>query len=146
MISANLTLYSADQEFSNLLKILENNTDLVVIEDAEEWDDDEKQPQITKGTLFKIPGSVVSFIERLDDELTRSLQHIDPHTAEYVERLTDEGVLYANIVRALIYTEQLKKKPELSPAQDTISRIVMRRLEHIYFKVRSHFPMTSCTH
>lgn len=106
-----------------------------MIENAEEWEDDEKLPTFTPGEIFRIPGSIVSFVERLDDELTRSLQHIDPHTAEYVERLTDEALLYAQLVRTLIYVESLKKNPKLDLAQEPLNRIVMRRLEHVYFKV-----------
>jgi len=106
-----------------------------VIENAEEWDDDEKLPNITAGEIFRIPGSVVSFVERLDDELTRSLQHIDPHTAEYVDRLTDEGALYSALVRAMAYVEKLKKNPKLDQSQESLNRVLMRRLEHVYFKV-----------
>ena len=124
----------AEHEMSLLLATLENNPEVLVIEGAEEWEDDEKQPQIKAGEKFKIPGSIVSFAERLDDELTRSLQHIDPHTAEYIERLTDEGALYTNIVRSLLYAERLKRDPQLESSQDGINRIVMRRLEHVYFK------------
>ncbi|KAF2133560.1 eukaryotic translation initiation factor 3 subunit C [Dothidotthia symphoricarpi CBS 119687] len=124
----------ADQEFGKLLQILEGTKEIVVVENAEEWEDDEKLPNITPEDIFRIPGSVVSFVERLDDELTRSLQHIDPHTAEYVERLGDEGLLYSQLVRTLIYVESLKKIASLEFPQDPINRIVMRRLEHVYFK------------
>lgn len=106
-----------------------------MIENAEEWEDDDKLPTITPGEVFKIPGSIASFVERLDDELTRALQHIDPHTAEYVERLTDETSLYITLVRTLLYAEQLQKNPALELSQDVLNRIVMRRLEHVYFKV-----------
>ncbi|KAF2712304.1 eukaryotic translation initiation factor 3 subunit C [Pleomassaria siparia CBS 279.74] len=124
----------AEQEFGKLLQILEANEDIVVIENAEEWEDDEKIPTVTPGEIFRIPGSIVSFVERLDDELTRSLQHIDPHTAEYVERLSDEGALYTTLVRTLVYVEALKKNPKLDLSQDALNRVVMRRLEHVYFK------------
>ncbi|KAK4494000.1 hypothetical protein PRZ48_015186 [Zasmidium cellare] len=124
----------ASQEIARLLTVLEENRGIVVIENAEEWEDDEKQPTITPGEIFKVPGNLISFAERLDDELTRVLQHIDPHTAEYVERLQDEGILYTNIVRAMIYAERLKAEPKLDASQDNINRIVMRRLEHVYFK------------
>ncbi|PSN67435.1 eukaryotic translation initiation factor 3 subunit C [Corynespora cassiicola Philippines] len=124
----------AEQELQKLLQILENTSDIVVVENAEEWEDDEKLPTITPGEVFKIPGSVVSFAERLDDELTRSLQHIDPHTAEYVERLTDETALYVTLVRTLVYTESLKKNSALELGQEPLNRVVMRRLEHVYFK------------
>ena len=101
----------------------------------EEWEDDEKLPTINAGETFRIPGSIVSFVERLDDELTRSLQHIDPHTAEYVERLTDETSLYTTLVRTLVYAETLKKDSKLDFPQDALNRVIMRRLEHVYFKV-----------
>ena len=135
-----LTGCRADQEFGKLLQILEKSKDIVVIENAEEWEDDEKLPTITPGEIFRIPGSIVSFVERLDDELTRSLQHIDPHTSEYIERLTDEALLYAQLVRTLVYVESMKKNPALDLPQDALNRLVMRRLEHVYFKVRRHFP------
>ncbi|PVI01406.1 eukaryotic translation initiation factor 3 subunit C [Periconia macrospinosa] len=124
----------AQQEYLQLLNTLETSGDIVVIENAEEWEDDEKPPTITPGEIFKIPGSTVSYVERLDDELTRSLQHIDPHTSEYIERLTDETQLYAALVRTLVYVEGLKKKEGLELPQDPLNRVVMRRLEHVYFK------------
>jgi len=125
---------AAQQEIAQLLTILDDNRSIVVVEAAEEWEDDEKQPVITPGELFKIPGSIISLTERLDDELTRVLQHVDPHTAEYVERLTDEGDLYTVIVRTLIYAERLKETVKLETSQEGINRVVMRRLEHVYFK------------
>lgn len=109
---------------------------MVVLENAEEWEDDEKPPHPTADEKLRIPGSVVSIIERLDDELTRSLQHIDPHTAEYIERLSDEQALYTKILRGLLYVEDLKKDPQIETPQENANRAVMRRLEHIYFKVR----------
>jgi translation initiation factor 3 subunit C len=126
---------AGEKDFGKLLEVLEEHPELVVVETAEEWEDDEKQPTITAGEKFKIPGSIVSYVERLDDELTRSLQHIDPHTAEYIDRLSDEGALYNNIVRALLYTEGLAKDKGLGVSQDSLNRTVMRRLEHVYFKV-----------
>lgn len=123
---------AAQREFTLLLETLEQNPWLVVIEGAEEWEDDDKQPPTDK--LLKVPGSIVSLLERLDDELTRSLQQTDPHTAEYIERLTDEQSLYDDIVRASMYYESLSKVADLAKQTDSLNRIVIRRLEHIYFK------------
>ncbi|KAL4867632.1 hypothetical protein BDV12DRAFT_171052 [Aspergillus spectabilis] len=125
---------AAEQELATLLSVLENNRDYVVSEGADEWEDDEKQPQVTPGQTLYIPGSIVSYAERLDDELTRSLQHIDPHTAEYIERLSDEKQLYTNLVRTQIYIEALTSREKTDARQDSLNRVVMRRLEHIYFK------------
>ncbi|KIW85211.1 eukaryotic translation initiation factor 3 subunit C [Fonsecaea monophora] len=126
---------AAEREFSTLLQTLEDEPQYMVTEVAEEWEDDEKQPNPAAGEIFKIPGSIVSLLERLDDELTRSLQQTDPHTAEYIERLSDEQLLYTDIVRTLIYIETINKKLEKSEnKQDNINRTTIRRLEHIYFK------------
>ena len=136
---------SAEHEFGRLLETLETNRNLVVVENAEEWDDDEKPPQPAAGEKLKIPGSVVSVVERLDDELTRSLQHIDPHTAEYIERLQDEQALYTDILRALLYVENLKRDGKLEQSEDAANRVVMRRLEHVYFKVHGIHLLDSTT-
>ncbi|KAI1075485.1 eukaryotic translation initiation factor 3 subunit 8 N-terminus-domain-containing protein [Whalleya microplaca] len=126
---------AAEKEISVLFEVLEANRDYIVIENVEEWDDDDKPPTLQPGEKYiKIPGSIVSYVERLDDELTRSLQSIDPHTSEYIERLTDEGSLYNVIFRGLLYYETLGKDTALQIPQDSLNRIVMRRLEHVYFK------------
>lgn len=122
---------AAQREFTMLLQTLEENTNFVVMEGAEEWEDDEKAPAPGQGEVFKVPGSVTSLMERLDDELTRSLQQTDPHTAEYIERLGDEQLLYNDIVRVLIHMENTNTD---NSRQDSINRISIRRLEHIYFK------------
>ncbi|KAH7041557.1 eukaryotic translation initiation factor 3 subunit 8 N-terminus-domain-containing protein [Microdochium trichocladiopsis] len=126
---------AAEKELSDLFETLEKNRDHIVIEGAEEWEDDEKAPTIPAGEKYlKVPGSVVSYVERLDDELTRSLQSIDPHTSEYIDRLTDEAALYNVILRGLLYYENLLRDKSLEIPQDSLNRIVMRRLEHVYFK------------
>lgn len=126
---------SAEKELSALLQLLSVEKEYIVVENAEEWDDDEKPPVLAAGDKYiKVPGSIVSYVERLDDELTRSLQSIDPHTPEYIERLQDESALYNIIFRGQLYYEYLRKDTALEIPQDSANRIVMRRLEHVYFK------------
>lgn len=127
---------AAEKELSALLTLLETNKDHVVVEGAEEWDDDEKTPVLGPNDKYvKVPGSIVSYIERLDDELTRSLQSIDPHTSEYIERLTDEASLYNIILQGLLYYETIRKDASLEIPQESVNRIIQRRLDHVYFKV-----------
>jgi len=127
---------AAEKELGVLLQILEVAKDHIVIEGAEEWEDDDKAPVLENGQKYiKIPGSVVSYIERLDDELTRSLQAIDPHTSEYIERLTDEGSLYNIIFQGLLYYEALREDASLEVPQESVNRIIQRRLDHVYYKV-----------
>ena len=121
-------------ELQKLFELIEATPNMVVVEGADEWEDDEKLPTIGADDLFKVPGSVASFAERLDDELTRSLQNIDPHTPEYIERLRDEGALYIILVRAQLYQEHLAKNDKLEVDQSALNRVVGRRIEHIYFK------------
>lgn len=130
---------AAEKEIGQLLDTLNEHTEYVVLDTAEEWEDDESPPTLQAGEKYiKVPGSVVSYIERLDDELTRSLQNIDPHTSEYIERLTDESSLYNLIVKSQLYYELLRKDTSLEIDQENVNRIMSRRLEHIYFKVSFH--------
>lgn len=117
----------------SLLQILEDNSAYVVIENTEDISFDDPQPDPRPGETVKVRGSLVSFIDRLDDELTKSLQNIDPHTTEYIERLRDEQNLYAVIVRGGIWFERVEK--EGYDTGGSASRAVLRRLEHIYYKV-----------
>ncbi|CAI7662546.1 unnamed protein product [Penicillium glandicola] len=123
---------AANEEYSALLSVLEENRQFLVSETADEWEDDEKQPTVAEGETFFIPGSVVSLVEHLDDSLTKGLREIDPHTSEYIERLTDEQALYSSLVRSQLYVESLKGADK--NGQDSMNRLVIRRLEHIYFK------------
>jgi len=75
-----------------------------------------------------VRGSIVSFVDRLDDEFTRSLQNIDPHTTEYIDRLRDETGLYALIVRSQLYFEKINHT-------ESLFQICMRRVEHLYYMV-----------
>ncbi|KAF9409052.1 Translation initiation factor 3 subunit c [Podila epigama] len=118
---------NAEKFVNTLLTILENNSGYIVREEVPEIDDADKERTPQNGEPVLIQGSIVAFIDRLDDEFTKSLQNIDPHTTDYVDRLKDEVGLYAVIVRSHAYFT----KQELT---DSICRTTMRRLEHLYFK------------
>ncbi|KAK9387755.1 eukaryotic translation initiation factor 3 subunit 8 N-terminus-domain-containing protein [Lipomyces mesembrius] len=118
---------SAQEEIIKLLEILEQNPLYIVQEDAEEIDEDEEEPVPKDSKPLKIFGSVISLVERLDDEFTRSLQNIDPHTPEYIDRLKEESVLYSTIIRSQVYFERAKLDP-------SVSRVLVRRLELLYYK------------
>ncbi|EJU04439.1 eukaryotic translation initiation factor 3 subunit 8 [Dacryopinax primogenitus] len=119
---------SAKTEIDNLVKILMRDAQYAVVEDLTlEYNDlDDRSPQKEDG-LVRIRGSIISFVDRLDDEFTRSLQNIDPHGQEYVERLKDERGLYETICRAQMYFEQKQ-------VGENAARIAYRRLDHIYSK------------
>ncbi|KAJ7072402.1 eukaryotic translation initiation factor 3 subunit 8 [Mycena amicta] len=121
---------SAQREVDQLIAIVTSSPVYSVQEITEDYDElkerfpgDPEEP----GGIVRIRGSIISFVDRLDDEFTKSLQNIDPHGTEYIDRLKDEQVLYCTISRAQAYYEQTKQ-------DDPLSRVVMRRLEHIYSK------------
>ena len=130
----------ARSDIDALLDVLAENKSYVVLEETDEYDDQiERQPNTNgEGAIVPVRGSVISFIDRLDDEFMRSLQHMDPHATEYVERLGDEKRLYQTSVRAQSYFESVLDQ-ELTEsmrtlASEPLSRCIARRLEHIYSK------------
>ncbi|CAL1706985.1 unnamed protein product [Somion occarium] len=119
---------SAQREVDQLVAIVAQNPAYSIQESTEDYDDlAERSPETEKDGVVRIRGSIISFVDRLDDEFTKSLQNIDPHGTEYVDRLKDEKGLYSTICRAQALYEKLGH-------QEPLSRVIMRRLEHIYSK------------
>lgn len=120
---------SAQREIDGLIGILIEHGGYSVQEITDDYDDlEERTPDGEKDGVVRVRGSIISFVDRLDDEFTRSLQNLDPHGTEYMDRLKDEKSLYCTICRA----EALYEKKQLP---EPLARVVTRRLEHIYSKV-----------
>lgn len=122
------TWKSVEHEVNLILTIIENESSFIVTEDADDLDNDDKDIVPAKGEIVKLRGSIIGYIERLDDEFTKSLQGTDPHTPDYIDRLRDEPSLYALLVRSQSYFEKYD-------LQASISRVIVRRLDHLYYKV-----------
>ncbi|KAJ2722315.1 Translation initiation factor 3 subunit c [Coemansia sp. Benny D115] len=110
---------------NDLLAVLEANLQIVVSETGETHNSDQDIKYANEP--ITVSGSIVGLIDRLDDEFTKSLQNIDPHTPEYVERMRDAVPLYRTIVRSQFYFERADLK-------ESLCRIVLRRLEHLYYR------------
>jgi len=120
---------SAQREVDQLISIVIADSSYSVQENTEDYDElIERNPATENDGVVRIRGSIISFVDRLDDEFTKSLQNIDPHGTEYVDRLKDEKVLYSTICRSQAFYERTNQP-------DPLARVVMRRLEHIYCKV-----------
>ncbi|KAJ2835791.1 Translation initiation factor 3 subunit c [Coemansia erecta] len=115
----------SQSSINELLSTLEANRQLSIFETADAHDDDSDVAYA--GEEATLRGSVVSFIDRLDDEFTRSLQTIDPHTPDYIERMRDSVPLYVTIARAQSYFER-------AGLQESLCRVVLRRIEHLYYR------------
>ena len=121
---------SAQKEVDQLIAVCIQEPKYSIQEVTEDYDElADRSPETENDGIVRIRGSVISFVDRLDDEFTKSLQNIDPHGTEYVDRLKDEKGLYCTICRAQGLYESREKQEE------PLGRVIMRRLEHIYSKV-----------
>ncbi|KAK6454828.1 eukaryotic translation initiation factor 3 subunit C [Scheffersomyces xylosifermentans] len=123
-----------EADLNSLLEVLETHKSTYQLSELGSTTDDiDIEPTPNAEGVKVIFGSITSLIDRLDDEFTRSLQNTDPHSTDYVERLKDESSIYTLIVRAQSYIEDIT--PEQSKySVEQLARIVVRRLEHIYYK------------
>jgi translation initiation factor 3 subunit C len=121
---------SAQREVDQLVSIVASDSSYSIEEVTDDYDESIERMPANEKDVVRIRGSIISFVDRLDDEFTKSLQNIDPHGTEYVDRLKDEKVLYCTICRAQAFYEKTKQ-------DDPLGRVIMRRLEHIYSKVRA---------
>ena len=124
---------AAQREVDQLIAIVAEEPQYSIQEITEDYDElAERSPATEKDGIVRIRGSVISFVDRLDDEFTKSLQNIDPHGTDYVERLRDEKGLYQTICLSQGFYEKTKQA-------DPLSRVILRRLDHIYSKVCVYF-------
>ena len=61
--------------------------------DTKEEEDDtiDMTIDVNDPNMLRVPGDLATYIERLSNDFTKSLQQTDPNTGEYVERLNNEG-------------------------------------------------------
>lgn len=117
------------KEFDQLVSLLLKEKDYTVKDQVPEYDDQKERTPQTEGGRVEVAGNLVSLLENLDNEFTKTLQHTDAHErgAEYIERLREETPLYLAIAKA----QSLFEREQWA---DQTVRAVMRRLEHVYAK------------
>jgi translation initiation factor 3 subunit C len=114
-----------------IMQLFEDNKNLVIKDGVEASEDDlAENKRAEEGEKVELLGNLGSFVDRLDDEFRKSMQQLDPHTKDFVARLKDEDLLYGLIVRSQSHYIVAGRENEL-----VYSLIVLRRVEHIYFKV-----------
>lgn len=123
------------EDVSKLLDVLDEDKSYIITEVAPANDDITTPPPANAEGKHLIVGSVTSFVERLSDELTSHLLYLDPNSSEYISLLKDDSKFYALIVRAQVYlTRIIPAENYGEPEGDQLCRIIIKRLESIYYK------------
>ncbi|XP_014246697.1 eukaryotic translation initiation factor 3 subunit C [Cimex lectularius] len=109
------------ERISETLDLLLSTNDIIIGENiTEEGECFDKPP-------YRIRGCILMVVERLDEEFTKLLKECDPHSNEYVQRLTDETRVCAIIDKVQIFLERQEVPSDLC-------RIYLRKVEHLYYK------------
>jgi len=111
-------------QFNNrLVDTLIENPDIVVNENiAEENESFASAP-------YQVHGCTLTLTERMDEEFTKMLQGVDPHSPDYIERLKDE-ILVCSIIEKLQKYLEHNQKDNYSE----LCRVYLLRIDHVYYK------------
>jgi len=109
------------ERISETLDLLLVTDDVIIGENVTE------ETECFDKTPYRVRGCVLTIVERLDEEFTKLLKECDPHSNEYVQRLTDEKKVCQII-------DKVKSFLEKQGNSSDICGVYLRKIEHLYYK------------
>ncbi|VDM59025.1 unnamed protein product [Angiostrongylus costaricensis] len=86
---------------------------------------------------YKIQGSLLMTVQRLDSELTKILQNADCHSNDYIEKLKGEKDMCTLIERTEKYVQERIHEDIFDV--DEVCKVYMTRIEHLYYKYQDNY-------
>ncbi|KJH45330.1 PCI domain protein [Dictyocaulus viviparus] len=98
----------------------------------------EEEENLKDDTIpYKIQGSLLMTVQRLDSELTKILQNADCHSNDYIEKLRGEKDMCILIERTEKYVQE--RIHENIFDVDEVCKVYMTRIEHLYYKYQDTY-------
>lgn len=118
--------------------LLESEKDLILVPlDIEDLVDPQNsmkadgEAKAVNNKHVQAPGTISTVLARLHEEYTKAVQHINPHTKEYVERLADEELLVELGDITLGYYQRVHDHKSAA----TVALLIV---ENLYYKHETH--------
>ncbi|GMT27988.1 hypothetical protein PFISCL1PPCAC_19285 [Pristionchus fissidentatus] len=114
---------------NSLLELLMDSTSTVEL--SLKYSDDNENVE-NADEPYRVSGSILLYVHRLDTELTKILQNADCHSNDYIDKLKGEKDMCTLIDKVQGYVESAKEKDVFT--NEEICKIYMLRIEHLYYK------------
>ncbi|KAL7074531.1 hypothetical protein ACQ4LE_006341 [Meloidogyne hapla] len=113
---------------NGLLSLLNEHPNVIISISTSE----DEENLLDKTKPYRIHGSVILMVKRLDDELTKIFQSTDCHSTDYIEKLKGESSFCSLIEKAQLYADSQHQLGVFD--QNEILLIYGLRIEHLYYK------------